>query len=70
MPEFNLRDVTAPGDFLLDMLKHRATKSLGEQFISGFNDRPGDYVSLSTFFFTSTSHGHMVKPVWRTWAFQ
>jgi hypothetical protein len=44
MPEWNLRDVTAPGsDFFLELLRHRATKSLGEQYMSGFSDRPGDY---------------------------
>ncbi|KAI1264339.1 hypothetical protein F5Y18DRAFT_390167 [Xylariaceae sp. FL1019] len=43
LPEYNLKDVTAPGDFLLDMLKHRATASLEEQYLDGFNGRPGDY---------------------------
>ncbi|KAI0904173.1 hypothetical protein F4823DRAFT_615865 [Ustulina deusta] len=44
MPEWNLRDVTAAGsDFLLRMLEYRATKSLEEQYISGFDDNPGDY---------------------------
>ncbi|KAJ8105096.1 hypothetical protein ONZ43_g7563 [Nemania bipapillata] len=44
MPEWNLKDVTAAGsDFLLRMLEHRATKSLGEQYIAGFDDGPGDH---------------------------
>ncbi|GAW19630.1 hypothetical protein ANO14919_091180 [Xylariales sp. No.14919] len=44
MPEWNLRDVTAAGsDFLLRMLEHRATTSLGEQCFSGFANIPGDY---------------------------
>ncbi|KAI1345760.1 hypothetical protein F5Y01DRAFT_46007 [Xylaria sp. FL0043] len=44
MPEWNLRDITAAGsDLLLCMLEHRATKSLGEQYISGFGNHPGDY---------------------------
>ncbi|KAI1195879.1 hypothetical protein F5X97DRAFT_306986 [Nemania serpens] len=44
MPEWNLRDVTAAGsDFLLRMLEHRATKTLEEQYIAGFDDHPGDY---------------------------
>ncbi|KAI0154705.1 hypothetical protein GGR57DRAFT_109009 [Xylariaceae sp. FL1272] len=43
LPEYNLTDVTAPGDFLLDMLKHRATASLEQQYIDGFNGRPGDF---------------------------
>ncbi|KAH6896032.1 hypothetical protein B0T10DRAFT_397431 [Thelonectria olida] len=44
MPEWNLRDITAPGsDFLLDHLKYRASKSLFEQYLGGPNDGPGDY---------------------------
>lgn len=44
MPEWNLRDVTAAGsNFLLRMLEHRATKSLEEQYIAGFDNGPGDY---------------------------
>jgi hypothetical protein len=44
LPEWNLRDITAPGsDFLLQILEYRATHSLEEQYISGFDDRPGDY---------------------------
>ena len=31
LPELNIRDITEPGsDYLLDLLKHRATKSLSE----------------------------------------
>ncbi|TRX89780.1 hypothetical protein FHL15_009370 [Xylaria flabelliformis] len=44
MPEWNLKDVTAAGsDFLLHILEHRATKSLEEQYRTGFDDFPGDY---------------------------
>ncbi|KAI0426749.1 hypothetical protein F5Y09DRAFT_333907 [Xylaria sp. FL1042] len=44
MPEWNLRDLTAAGsDLLLHILEHRATKTLGEQYISGFDNNPGDY---------------------------
>jgi hypothetical protein len=44
MPEFNLRDITEPGsDYLLDLLKHRATKSLYEQYAQGVNGGPGDH---------------------------
>ncbi|KAJ2969170.1 hypothetical protein NUW58_g10050 [Xylaria curta] len=44
MPEWNLKDVTAAeSDFLLHLLEHRATKSLEEQYIAGFDGRPGDY---------------------------
>ncbi|RYP46775.1 hypothetical protein DL768_007064 [Monosporascus sp. mg162] len=36
VPEWNLRDITAPqSDFFLDLLKHRATTSLEEQYVSG-----------------------------------
>ncbi|KAI3320888.1 hypothetical protein HD806DRAFT_524545 [Xylariaceae sp. AK1471] len=42
--EWNLRDITAAGsDFLLQMLEYRATHSLEEQYISGFDNHPGDY---------------------------
>lgn len=48
IPEWNLRDITAPqSDFFLDILQHRATKSLPEQYISGFNDRPGDHAFIT-----------------------
>ncbi|KAI0836259.1 hypothetical protein F5Y06DRAFT_113039 [Hypoxylon sp. FL0890] len=44
IPEWNLRDITAPSsDFFLDLLKHRATTSLEEQYHYGFNGRPGDH---------------------------
>jgi hypothetical protein len=43
MPEWNLRDITEPGsDFLLDLLKHRATTSLCEQYAKGVGSSPGD----------------------------
>ncbi|KAH7017420.1 hypothetical protein EDB80DRAFT_704864 [Ilyonectria destructans] len=43
VPELNLRDITEPGsDFLLDLLKYRATKSLFEQYCAGINGGPGD----------------------------
>jgi hypothetical protein len=41
MPEWNLRDVTAPNsDYLLEMLKFRATTSLFEQYRAGPNGDP------------------------------
>ncbi|KAI1825033.1 hypothetical protein F4861DRAFT_220873 [Xylaria intraflava] len=44
MPEWNLKDITAAGsDFFLHMFEHRATKSLEEQYIAGFDNRPGDH---------------------------
>ncbi|KAF9873519.1 hypothetical protein CkaCkLH20_08978 [Colletotrichum karsti] len=44
LPEWNLRDITEPGsDFLLDLLKHRATTTLEQQYINGPNDGPGDH---------------------------
>ncbi|CAJ2502431.1 Uu.00g098250.m01.CDS01 [Anthostomella pinea] len=44
MPEWNLRDVTAPGsDHLLEILKHRAITTLEEQYLSGANSRTGDH---------------------------
>src|ERR1700743_3654383 len=38
IPEINLRDIAESGsDFLLDLLKHRATKSLIEKYCEGMN---------------------------------
>lgn len=48
MPEWNLRDITEPGsDYLLDLLKHRATKSLCEQYREGVNGDQGDAAFIS-----------------------
>ncbi|KAK6063532.1 hypothetical protein SCUP515_12366 [Seiridium cupressi] len=64
-PEYNLRDVTAPGEFLLDMLKHRATRSLQEQYISGFNDRPGDHEHITEMMRTrNLRHANSFKDCW------
>lgn len=47
IPEWNIRDIAAPAsDFLLDMLKFRATTSLMEQYASGFNSRVGDHAHI------------------------
>ncbi|KAF5018007.1 hypothetical protein F66182_10033 [Fusarium sp. NRRL 66182] len=43
IPEWNLADITEPNsDFLLDMLKHRSTTSLWEQYFRGPNGAAGD----------------------------
>ena len=48
VPELNLRDITEPGsDYLLDLLKHRATKSLFEQYCAGVNGGQGDAAFIS-----------------------
>jgi len=48
IPELNLHDITEPGsDYLLDLLKHRATKSLCEQYCKGVNHGPGDAIFIS-----------------------
>jgi hypothetical protein len=44
IPEWNLRDITSTSsNFLLDMIKHRATTSLVEQYTRGVNGGPGDH---------------------------
>ncbi|KAH7129563.1 hypothetical protein B0J13DRAFT_482978 [Dactylonectria estremocensis] len=49
IPEWNLRDITEPGsDFLLELLKHRATKTLPQQYQTGVNGGPGDYEHIDT----------------------
>ncbi|RYC82707.1 hypothetical protein BFJ63_vAg14429 [Fusarium oxysporum f. sp. narcissi] len=43
IPEWNLEDITEPNsDFLLDILKHRATKTLFEQYAAGVSGTLGD----------------------------
>ncbi|KAH7234142.1 hypothetical protein B0J15DRAFT_571794 [Fusarium solani] len=43
IPEWNLRDISEPGsDFFLELLKHRATTTLVQQYC-GFNGGLGDY---------------------------
>ncbi|KAH8689160.1 hypothetical protein BGW36DRAFT_391921 [Talaromyces proteolyticus] len=43
IPEWNIRDLTKLGsDYLLDILRHRATTSLCEQYAEGANGEPGD----------------------------
>lgn len=40
--EWNIRDITEEGsDFMIEMLKHRATKTLSEQVLNGVNGGPG-----------------------------
>jgi hypothetical protein len=44
IPEWNLRDITSPSsESLLDILKHRATIPLQDQYSSGVNGGPGDH---------------------------
>ena len=43
IPEWNLRDITRPGsDALLDLLDHRTSKSLYDQYYDGLNGGKGD----------------------------
>lgn len=43
IPEWNLKDITDPdSNLLLEVLEHRATKSLTEQYWTGHNGTPGD----------------------------
>jgi hypothetical protein len=47
MPEWNLQDLTPPSsESLLDILKHRATTPLHEQYRSGVNGGPGDHAHI------------------------
>ncbi|OIW23292.1 hypothetical protein CONLIGDRAFT_625088 [Coniochaeta ligniaria NRRL 30616] len=47
MPEWNLRDLTeSNSDSLLDILKHRATHTLGEQYAQGVDGGLGDYALI------------------------
>ncbi|KIV83395.1 hypothetical protein PV11_05426 [Exophiala sideris] len=47
IPEINLRDITNPeSDFLLDLLKHRATNNLLDQYMTGLNGGPGDHAFI------------------------
>jgi hypothetical protein len=43
MTEWNLRDIMQPGaDYLLELLKHHAAKSLTKQYLEGVNSGSGD----------------------------
>jgi hypothetical protein len=47
IPELNLCNIAESGsDYLLDLLKHRATKSLIEQYREGINGGPGDHLFI------------------------
>jgi hypothetical protein len=47
IPEWNLHDITTPSsDYLLDILKHRATTSLQTQYKSGAKGGPGDHAYI------------------------
>ncbi|KAI0117990.1 hypothetical protein F4776DRAFT_634736 [Hypoxylon sp. NC0597] len=57
IPEWNLRDISAPSsDFFLDLLKHRATTSLAEQYINGINGRAGDHEYITEMMRTHNLH--------------
>ncbi|KAK7419619.1 hypothetical protein QQX98_003210 [Neonectria punicea] len=48
-PELNLHDISEPGsDFALDLIKHRATTSLFEQYCTGINGGQGDHQLIET----------------------
>ncbi|KOS21326.1 hypothetical protein ESCO_006789 [Escovopsis weberi] len=42
VPELNLRDISTGPDFLLDIVRHRATTSLCNQYCQDVHDKPGD----------------------------
>lgn len=47
IPEWNLHDITErEPEFFLDLLKHRATQSLFEQYCSGVNGEAGDHAFI------------------------
>ncbi|KGO54812.1 hypothetical protein PEX2_090650 [Penicillium expansum] len=46
IPELNLRDLTSGPDFLLDLLKHRTSTSLFQQYCEGSNGGPGDHAMI------------------------
>ena len=47
IPEWNLHDITERGpEFFLDLLKHRATRPLFEQYCSGVNGEAGDHAFI------------------------
>ena len=46
IPEINLRDITTESEFLLVLLKHRATNTLLDQYMAGPNGGPGDHAIM------------------------
>ncbi|KAK0615104.1 hypothetical protein B0T17DRAFT_619923 [Bombardia bombarda] len=50
IPEWNIQELANSGpDFMLDMLKHRATTTLFEQYAQGVNGRLGDHGLICKF---------------------
>lgn len=68
VPDWNLRDITKPGsDYLLDMMNHRATKTVFEQYCEGVNGAPGDHAFILRLVETSGSlfsNGDRFKDCW------
>ncbi|KIW25228.1 uncharacterized protein PV07_08424 [Cladophialophora immunda] len=57
IPEINLRDITNPeSDILLDLLKHRATTTLLDQYMTGLNGGPGDHAFIKQMMDTRNLH--------------
>ena len=55
IPEWNLEDIAkSEPEFLLDLFKERATRSLIEQYHGGLNGRPGDYTVITS---SMSTHG-------------
>ncbi|CAG8886281.1 unnamed protein product [Penicillium egyptiacum] len=46
IPELNLRDLASDPAFLLNLLKHRTTTSLFQQYCEGLNGAPGDHAMI------------------------
>jgi hypothetical protein len=46
MPEWNIRDITSSPDYFLDILKHRATTPLQDQYNEGVSGGPGDHAHI------------------------
>lgn len=47
IPELNMRDIAGESaDFFLDHLKHRAEKTLMQQYREGVNEQPGDHLFI------------------------
>jgi hypothetical protein len=63
IPEWNLQDITSPSsDYLLEILKHRATTTLLEQYAGGINGAPGDHAHIVQIMQTkSLEHANAAK---------
>lgn len=61
IPELNLNDIMSNPDFLLNILKYRATATLFEQYCAGVNGGPGDHAMIEESMRSGLKHTNPFK---------